>query len=106
MRTPAGGGVWKMVRASCRIGKTVAWRPSRTAARDSACSPVPWASELTHGGRWPSNGNRYSQASPPARAEARLSASLSSSSVFALLRLLLPSALSEPNVPSHWICSP
>ena len=89
-----------------RIGITSAWRPRRTAARAIACRPVPWASELTHGGRWPSNGNRYSHASPPARREASGSASVCSASVLVLLRLLLPSALSVPNVPSHWIWMP
>jgi hypothetical protein len=47
------------------------------AERAIACRPVPWASELTHGGLWPSNGNRYSHARPPARSVA--SALISSS---------------------------
>ena len=54
-RTPAGGAWVNITRPARICGSSSGSRPSRTAAREIACRPVPCASALTHGGRPPSN---------------------------------------------------
>ncbi len=53
-RTPVGAGCSNSFSPAEISGNSSSWRPSLTAERAIACSPVPCARPLTHGGEPPS----------------------------------------------------